>query len=150
MLVNFRDIITYQGFQILAALLTSYTQKANRKYCVGNEDKFRCEVGERCKGVDEKGIEAKKACVLQFCKEPENENKFECLSLLCKESYQKMERLYCMKIVCSSHQDQKTCKNLTSCEENNPGMNSVGFVGMMAKLSFAKCVMESKFNQNLF
>ena len=144
-------IIRYESnFVCSKEKLIKCTQKANKKYCIGNEDKFQCEIREKCKDVADKGADAKKQCISEFCKDPENENKFECLALFCKYNYKDMERFYCTKIACTAHQDHKTCKRLVSCEESNPGMNSVGFVGAMAKLSFAKCIMESKLNQAEF
>ena len=126
------------------------TQKVNGKYCEDeeNEEKFKCQVRERCGETVDNGAEAQKECVSQFCEEPENENKLECLALYCKENYFQSEKFYCLKIACTGHADRKLCKRLDSCEQKNLGMHSEGFIGMMAKLGFAKCFIESKLGQN--
>ena len=103
---------------------------------------------ERCGEIAEFDAEAGKECVSQFCEEPENENKLECLALFCKENYSQSEKFYCLKIACTGHGDRKLCKRFNSCEEQNLGMYSEGFVGMMGKLGFAKCFIESKLGQN--
>jgi len=131
------------------------TQKVNSKYCEDeeNEEKFKCQVRERCGETAEIGEaqfrgEAQKECVSQFCEEPENENKLECLALYCNDNYFQSEKFYCLKIACTSHGDRKLCKRLDSCEQKNLRMHSEGFIGMMAKLGFAKCFIESKLGQN--
>ena len=111
--------------------------------CIGNEDNFKCQVAERCAASAQESEAAKKECVSNFCQEPENENKLECMAMFCKANYEKMERYYCFKIACTSNQNHKICQRIQSCEENNSGMNSVGIVGMLAKLSFAKCLVEN-------
>ena len=118
-------------------------------YCIGNEDDFKCQIAERCADSAQESEEAKKECISRFCQEPENENKLECMALFCKASYKEMERYYCLKIACTSNQNHRICQRIRSCEEENSGMNSVGFVGMLAKLSFAKCLMENTIGEDI-
>jgi len=85
-------------------------------------------------------LSAKKECVKGFCQEPDNTDKFECLALQCRQSYQlPKDRLECIKQACASNGDRQICQKISACEAGNPG-------GLLGTLKVFKCLLNSVFD----
>ena len=95
-----------------------------KSYCTSNADDFKCKIFERCKGTPDQGdkkanLLAKKQCVKDFCEEPSNEGKFECLALECRQKFLPLQKLICMNKACANNEDKQICQKISACQAEN-------------------------------
>jgi len=113
-------------------------------YCKANMDEFKCKIFERCTGEDkvDQKLSEKKECVKDFCQEPANTDKFECLAFDCKQNYSlPPQKLKCIKEACAKNGNKKICEKISACEAENTG----NFLG---KIKVFKCLRNSVFDGN--
>jgi len=107
-------------------------------YCSANKESVKCQMFESCKGLDGE-FEESDECVKEFCEDPDNADKFECLAFACKKNNSKPpQKINCIKEACKTNGEARICQAISDCQAANPSL-------LLGKLKVFKCLITTIF-----